>query len=85
MSASPRQMFSAALKSLVLIALLVFTVGLFSPGAIYAGGCEDKCAEAFGDCVECSGAWEGTNGEYSHCSGTSCYFVCASPCTIEPE
>lgn len=85
MSTSPKRKLFAALKGLVLVTLLVFTVGLFTPGFLYAGGCEDACIEAFDDCKACSGAWEGTNGEYSHCSGTTCYYVCGSSCTIEPE
>lgn len=71
-----------SIRGAVVAGLTALTVGVFFPGSLWADDCEGACHEAFGECKECEGEW---NGEYSHCSGTQCYYVCGSDCVIEPD
>ena len=65
------------LKLSVLALLVGFTVILWKPkGASALDGCTDGCIQNFGYCRACSGDWTGTVGYFSHCVGTSCYYVC---------
>jgi hypothetical protein len=85
MSESLQNTLARLVKGVVVAGLVALTVAVFSPGFLVADDCESACLAHFKDCKKCDPPWEDYNGEFSHCEGTSCYYVCGSLCEIEPH
>jgi hypothetical protein len=79
--ATTPQALTVALRIAAFIALLGVTF-LVVGGSASALDCEG-CFEEWGTCKECTlPGWEHTNAEFSHCIGSSCYYVCGSDCEV---